>query len=1046
MSNGKLIVHMIGNAHLDPVWMWSWPDGVDEAIATCRTACDLLDEYPELQITRGEAWIYYQVQRIAPPLFKRIAAHITSGRWHVVNGWWIQPDCNLPRAESFLKQSEIGGRFLKEHLGIQVTVGYNVDSFGHCAMLPTFLRQGGKDAYIFTRPGANEMDLPGNLFRWRSPAGDEVLAFRAASYATGVQGIKGCLERELARVAPGIEHTVCMYGIGDHGGGPTRKAVEWIQRHRHYAEHVELRFSNLRGFFDSVAPIRASLPVVEGELNPHAIGCYAVVRNLKREVRRSESLLLQAEQMATTETAPRQRKALDREFEDAWRTLLFNQFHDILCGSSIAPACQDALDELGSVKRFARDYLVASTRKRNLALPPCPRQRVVIDNPGPRPWQGQLEYEPWLWTINDRAKAFTLLDGANGRVLTQDLIPQAASDQMRRILFTVNLPPGGRQVLELRRLLTPQRTESARLRIADQTLTNGVLSATCGQNGLASITCEGKPFLGENGITLSIVADDTDTWSHGVVGFAGETLAQFSANAPWAALENGPLRSELVNEFTALDATLRWSVSLADNETALRLKLRLHWRGQGKLVRMTIPAGFAVKVRRDGTPGTVSQRGLDGKEYPVMDILSLAGEKRCLTLVSPDVYSAAVQPTGVANLTLLRSPFYANEGGSALPPHNAYQATDQGVHEFEIVLMPTAAFAENAALDEAYKLNTPPLISETTFGMPSGCDYDSVLPPMEDTVPGLPDGAWLPEELLAFAENPQSLALVPSGKLCRRWPGERLLTCPDTIRLKLPAPMNMTCRVSLAYLAGGAFGALQVLVGGRETAVIRGKDGKTTPGLAVFKAQPDPSGSFIDLEIRRVGGRSAAIGFIQVISAYQDIRAESWRVAGPYLFSDVPDWHGNDGDGMEAMAKLVFPPEQCRDINAQEHGKPLWRPLQGQDDYIDFHACTGRTLGSIHYALTCIKSSRRQRVRLSFGMDYWIKIWLNGKLALDCLCVPGFPVKGKFSAEVEFNEGWNDLLVKVASGSTGNGFWLAVPDDGSLECVTSGNGGDDGNR
>ena len=139
----NLTIHMIGNAHIDPVWMWQWPAGLDEALNICRTACDLLDTYPEFKVTRGEAWVYEQVRRIDSKLFARIKAHVAAGRWGVVNGWWVQADCNLPTAASFIKQGQVGRAWFKEHLGAAVTVGYQVDSFGHNANLPVFLHKAG---------------------------------------------------------------------------------------------------------------------------------------------------------------------------------------------------------------------------------------------------------------------------------------------------------------------------------------------------------------------------------------------------------------------------------------------------------------------------------------------------------------------------------------------------------------------------------------------------------------------------------------------------------------------------------------------------------------------------------------------------------------------------------------------------------------------------------------------------------------------------------------------------------------------------------------
>ena len=140
----------------------------------------------------------------------------------MVNGWWIQPDCNLPNAESFAKQSEIGGRFFKEAMGIEVTVGYNVDSFRHAAMLPV-CRPGGKDSYVFIAPASARRRCPPT-----SSAGEartaEVLAFRAANYgAASVFDVTKNLETEVAGRPAGVGHTMCFYGIGDHGGGPNAR-------------------------------------------------------------------------------------------------------------------------------------------------------------------------------------------------------------------------------------------------------------------------------------------------------------------------------------------------------------------------------------------------------------------------------------------------------------------------------------------------------------------------------------------------------------------------------------------------------------------------------------------------------------------------------------------------------------------------------------------------------------------------------------------------------------------------------------------------------
>ncbi len=123
----KLTVHMIANAHIDPVWMWTWPAGVDEVINTCRTSCDLLDQYPELVVSRGEAWVYEQIRTLCPDLFERIRRFVEAGRWEVLTAWWVQADTNMAGPETLIKQGQIGRAWFKEHLGLDVTIACEVD-------------------------------------------------------------------------------------------------------------------------------------------------------------------------------------------------------------------------------------------------------------------------------------------------------------------------------------------------------------------------------------------------------------------------------------------------------------------------------------------------------------------------------------------------------------------------------------------------------------------------------------------------------------------------------------------------------------------------------------------------------------------------------------------------------------------------------------------------------------------------------------------------------------------------------------------------------
>jgi len=288
-----ITVHFIANAHLDPIWLWPWQAGLDAALTTCRSACDRLDAHPDLLFTRGEAWVYHQIERIDPPLFQRIRAFVSEGRWSIVNGWWIQPDCNLPSGFAMRKQIDLGRRYFRDRFGQFPRVAYNVDTFGHAATLPGLLREAGQDRYVMMRPQEHEMKLPARLFRWRGyDNGPEVVTFRIADAYNSTHGMTAeHVQASLSDLPAGVQHTMCFIGVGDHGGRPTEEHLRWCRKNENSFDGCRLVFSSPDRFFDAISSHVDSLPLVTGELQMHAIGCYSVHRQVKTAVRQAEHLL-----------------------------------------------------------------------------------------------------------------------------------------------------------------------------------------------------------------------------------------------------------------------------------------------------------------------------------------------------------------------------------------------------------------------------------------------------------------------------------------------------------------------------------------------------------------------------------------------------------------------------------------------------------------------------------------------------------------------------------------------------------------------------------
>ena len=727
-------LHLIGNAHLDPVWLWRQADGVDAALATARSACDRLDEYPEFVFTASSSWFHEQVEHLDPALFDRVRAFVAAGRWQLVGGMVIQPDCNLPSAESFARQLAAGQAYYRRTFGRPTTVGYNVDSFGHTAYLPRFLRDAGIDTYVFMRPGPHEKTLPAPLFRWRSPDGHDVTAFRiAGAYCTWAPDLKGHVETALAAMPHGVDHTMCFFGVGDHGGGPTRAQIDWLREHRGDWPGVRLVFSHPRAFFDAVADHVPRLPVVEGELQHHAIGCYSVERRIKVAMRRAESRLVQAEQAAgilADAAGPPVRERIDR----AWNAVLFNQFHDMLGGTCIAGASAAVAGELAAAEAEADAVLTHLTRRsfRREARPGEPR--LVLFNPSPEPFDGCASHEPF-----GAPNPCQLLDERGRRVPHQRIEARSKGDGIPRLLFPITIPARGWRMLRVVPAEAP--TQDAPLAFPYE-MTGEVVRA------------------GGWTATLDVCDDPSDTWSHSwITRFGGERLGGMKFSDGWETVESGPLRAA-VRGCGKFGNSRVWARAMVmADQPALHLKLSVVWAETRRLLRLRLAAPGKLEKRIDLVSGGPLARPLDGEEYPLNGALVVSGEGatgcsqpvrssrrqagntackqavapgaageavapgtagqdrprpaahgpwHTIAVISPEVFSVSADPAGVS-LTLLRSPYVAHHDPYPAAKRPDHPVTDQGLHEFEVLVAPVAApdLAEPACL--ARRMLMPPI-------------------------------------------------------------------------------------------------------------------------------------------------------------------------------------------------------------------------------------------------------------------------------------------------------------------------------------------------
>lgn len=327
---------MIGNAHLDPVWLWRWQDGFSEILATYRSALDRLYEFPETKFTSACAVYYQWIEKMAPDMFAEIQEMVKQGRWEIVGGWFLQPDCNIPSGESFMRHTLISQRYFKEKFGVTATTGYNVDSFGHNAGIPKILRAGGMENYVFMRPSLTEQGRTESVFWWESDDGSRVAAFRIPIRynlnATSVHQLEQIIDKANAE----NQDMMAFYGVGNHGGGPTIRMLHSFNE----MDRKELRYETVGAYFDKVR--NDDLPTIQGELQHHARGCYSAESSIKKGNRKCEENLIAAERLCLMANRLTGAKYPAKKLNKAWKNVLFNQFHDIMGGCCVRTAYQDA--------------------------------------------------------------------------------------------------------------------------------------------------------------------------------------------------------------------------------------------------------------------------------------------------------------------------------------------------------------------------------------------------------------------------------------------------------------------------------------------------------------------------------------------------------------------------------------------------------------------------------------------------------------------------------------------------------------------------------
>lgn len=346
----KLI--LAGHAHIDMDWMWSYNETVSLTLSTFRTVLDLMDQYPEFCFSQSQASVYKIVEEYAPDMMARIQQRIREGRWEVTASAWVECDKNMPSTESLLRHIRYTKNYLSETWGIdadKLEIDFSPDTFGHSANIPEIDLFGGVKYLYHCRA----LDGDNSLYRWRSPSGKELLVYREQYwYNSGIVPKIGLGIFDIAKNCAGFKTGLIVYGVGDHGGGPTRRDIENAMDMQSWPIWPTVKFGTFTEFYHEAEAIREQLPLVDKEMNFIFPGCYTTQTRIKMANRKAEALLGDTEAWLAFSGRP----FLRQKHEQAWQNVLYAHFHDLITGSCVQDSRENAMGQ------FQRTFAYAQTQ------------------------------------------------------------------------------------------------------------------------------------------------------------------------------------------------------------------------------------------------------------------------------------------------------------------------------------------------------------------------------------------------------------------------------------------------------------------------------------------------------------------------------------------------------------------------------------------------------------------------------------------------------------------------------------------------------------
>ena len=708
--------YLIANAHLDPVWQWCVPEGLSLVKSTFRSALDRMNEYEGYIFTSACASYYKWIKLSEPEMFDEIKARVEEGRWAVVGGMWVQPDCNIPSGEAFCRHMLYSQKFFKENFGITVKTGYNVDSFGHNGMLPQLFLKSGIENYVYQRPNRNEEkpDLPAeDLHLWRSPDGSTIRCFHIPDGYGGDVHKERLIDHYYSKHQP----MMVFFGVGNHGGGPSK---EHLANAAKLIEGGDFCYAAPDTYFEETKDV--PMPLVTGDLQHHASGCYSANSRVKELNRRAETSLVTAEKLDVLANALTGSALNTERLEAAWERVMFNQFHDILAGCSIKEAYTDADNAFGYARETAMGINTFAAQRISWRIKTTDFLNADVSEMRCRMWYRSGEGSPMVvfnphsfpvksyGQFGDQGVSRVLDSNGNEVRLQKVRASYTDGDHVNKTIFEADVPAYGYSVYYLYHADEgEEKNYSTDLIATDCTLENSLVKAVFDKatGAVSSFVLKktGKDFA-KGLLGKAVVCDDeaNDTWGHKIFDYNID-IGSFG-DGTLELVENGPVRATLKSVTKYGNSVLTRYYSLYAENEKLTVRTVLDLDEKYKSVKLSFVADVENKDITYSMPYGFITKPANGQEEPSHAWCDISEESgNGLALLNTSKYSFCAIGNDM-RMMIARSCAYLDHFGQH-SRDGEMEFLDKGQQEFTYELVPHTEKMNSALFRMSEVLNNP---------------------------------------------------------------------------------------------------------------------------------------------------------------------------------------------------------------------------------------------------------------------------------------------------------------------------------------------------